>query len=85
MYKSSRLPPRCRGADAPGPRDGKWGGSGMGAARGGRRDPACPSGARSRRAARGGARGYLTPCIYQLVLESQLPHKIVNLLFTITN
>ena len=27
---------------------------------------------------------YLTECIYQLVLESQLPHKIVNLLFTIT-
>ena len=23
-------------------------------------------------------------CVYQLVLESQLPHKIVNLLFTIT-
>ena len=28
---------------------------------------------------------YLTKCIYQLVLESQHPHKIVNLLFTITN
>jgi len=28
---------------------------------------------------------YLTACIYQLVLESQLPHEIVNLLFTITN
>ena len=27
---------------------------------------------------------YLTECIYQLVLESQLPHKLVNLLFTIT-
>ena len=30
-------------------------------------------------------RPYLTQCIYQLVLESQLPHKIVNLLFTITD
>jgi len=28
---------------------------------------------------------YLTECIYSLVLESQLTHKIVNLLFTITN
>ena len=28
---------------------------------------------------------YLTECIYQLVLERQLPHKIVNLLFSITN
>ena len=28
---------------------------------------------------------HLTECIYQLVLESQLPHKIVNLLFTITS
>ena len=28
---------------------------------------------------------YLTDCIYELVLESQLPHRIVNLLFTITN
>ena len=28
---------------------------------------------------------YLTQCIHQLVLESQLPHRIVNLLFTITN
>ena len=25
---------------------------------------------------------YLTQCIYQLVSYSQLPHKIVNLLFT---
>ena len=28
---------------------------------------------------------YLTECIYQLVLESQVPHKTVNLLFTIPN
>ena len=28
---------------------------------------------------------YLTDCIYELVLESQLPHKIVNIMFTITN
>ena len=28
---------------------------------------------------------YLAERIYQLVLESQLPHKIVQLLFTITN
>ena len=28
---------------------------------------------------------YLTKCIYQLALEIHLPHKIVNLLFTITN
>ena len=28
---------------------------------------------------------YLTECIYQLVLQSQLPHKIVDLMFTITN
>ena len=28
---------------------------------------------------------YLTECIHQLVLVSQLPHKIDNLLFTITN
>ena len=27
----------------------------------------------------------LTRCIYQLVLESQHPHKIINLLFTITD
>ena len=27
---------------------------------------------------------YLTECIYWLALESQPPHKIVNLLFTIT-
>ena len=27
----------------------------------------------------------LTECIHQLILESQLPHKIVNLLFTITH
>ena len=27
----------------------------------------------------------LTECINQMVLESQLPHKIVNLLFIITN
>jgi len=33
----------------------------------------------------GTLRFYLTECIYLLVLESQLPHKIVNLLFTITN
>jgi len=26
---------------------------------------------------------YLTGCVYQLVLESQFPHKIVNLFFTI--
>ena len=32
-----------------------------------------------------GGRVHLTECIYQLVLESQLPHKIVNLLFTITD
>ena len=36
-------------------------------------------------------RTYLTECVYQLLLESQLPHKLVNLLckitifFTITN
>ena len=30
-------------------------------------------------------RFYLTLCIYQLLLESQLPPKIVNLLFTITH
>ena len=30
-------------------------------------------------------RFHLTERIYELVLESQLPHKIVNLLFTITN
>ena len=28
---------------------------------------------------------YLIFCIYELVLDSQLPHKIVTLLFTITN
>ena len=28
-------------------------------------------------------RFHLTQCINQMVLESQLPHKIVNLLFTI--
>jgi hypothetical protein len=28
---------------------------------------------------------HLTECIYQLVLESQLLHKTVNLLFIITN
>ena len=28
---------------------------------------------------------YFTSCISELVLESQLPHKIFNLLFTITN
>ena len=28
---------------------------------------------------------YLTECIYQLALESQLPRKIVNLFLTITN
>ena len=28
---------------------------------------------------------YLTECMYQFVLESQLPHKMINLLFTITN
>ena len=28
---------------------------------------------------------YLTTCTYQLDLESQLPHKIVNLIFTIIN
>ena len=27
---------------------------------------------------------HLTDCIHQLVLESQLPHKIVNLLFQFT-
>ena len=31
------------------------------------------------------SRVYLTECIYQLVLESQIPHTLVNLLFTITN
>jgi hypothetical protein len=30
-------------------------------------------------------KSYLTECIYQLVLESQLPHKIVNLSFAITS
>ena len=30
-------------------------------------------------------RAYLTQCVYLLVLESQLPHKIVNLLSTITD
>ena len=28
-----------------------------------------------------GDRSYLTQCIHQLVLESQLPHKTVNLMF----
>jgi hypothetical protein len=28
---------------------------------------------------------HLTECVNRMVLESQLPHKIVNLLFTITN
>ena len=28
-----------------------------------------------------GGGGYLTKCIHQLVLESQLPHKTVNLVF----
>ena len=28
---------------------------------------------------------YLTESIYHLVLESQLPHKIVDFLFTVTN
>jgi hypothetical protein len=28
---------------------------------------------------------YLTECLYQLVLENRFPHKIVDLLFTITN
>ena len=32
-----------------------------------------------------GAQSYLTQCIYLLVLESYPPHKIVSLLFTITN
>ena len=32
-----------------------------------------------------GTQSPLTECIYSLVLESQRPHKIVNLLFTITN
>ena len=27
----------------------------------------------------------LTECVYQLVLESQLPYKIVNVFITITN
>ena len=30
-------------------------------------------------------RVYLTECIYQSVLESQPPHQIVNLVFTITD
>ena len=30
-----------------------------------------------------GARSYLTECIYQLVLTSQLPHRLVNSVFTI--
>ena len=30
-------------------------------------------------------RTHLTECIYKLILESHPPHKIVNLLFTITN
>ena len=28
---------------------------------------------------------HLKECIYQMVLESQLPHKVVNLLFTVAN
>jgi hypothetical protein len=28
---------------------------------------------------------YLTQCFFQPVLKSQLPHKIVNALFTFTN
>ena len=28
---------------------------------------------------------HLTGCIYELVLEGQLPYKVVNLLFTITD
>ena len=28
---------------------------------------------------------YLTQCINEMVLESQLPHKILNLLFTISD
>ena len=31
-----------------------------------------------------GLEAFLTECIDQLVLESQLPYKIVNLLFAIT-
>ena len=31
-----------------------------------------------------GARSHLTECINQMVLESQLPHNLVNLFFTIT-
>ena len=34
---------------------------------------------------RWGLEFYLTECVYQLVLESQLPNKLVNLLFTITD
>ena len=33
----------------------------------------------------GGKMSYLTEIVYQLVLESQIPHQIVNLVFTITN
>jgi len=38
-------------------------------------------------AARGGwgLRFSLAECVYQLLCESQVPNKIVNLLFTITN
>jgi hypothetical protein len=30
---------------------------------------------------RPGSQAYITECIHQLVLESQLPHEFVNLLF----
>ena len=40
---------------------------------------------RSWRPSPGGVRSHLTECVHQLVLESQLPHKTVNLLLTITN
>ena len=33
----------------------------------------------------GGVHSYLTECFYQLVLESQLPQKFVNLLCALTN
>ena len=42
-------------------------------------------GGRYRSVEAGSPQPHITECIAYVVLESQLPHKILNLLFTITN
>ena len=71
------VPRRKRRSRKRGGRGGGGGGEGGGVFRGGLARPPLALG--------GGGRSHLTNCMNEMVLESHLPHKIVDALFTATN